>query len=216
MPSGLVTISYLVAAVLFILALGGLSQQETARRGNLYGLAGMSLALIVTVLGVVTANYAVLFGGMAIGGAIGLVLARRVRMTQMPELVAVLHSLVGLAAVLVGVANFLDRSVPLVGVERTIHGIETWLGVLIGAVTLSGSLVAFGKLSGKIGGKPLMLPARHWLNLGLLVLAVGAGKVFLDQSATPGGGLTQPAPVRKSQPVANSMAGRSASNAIRA
>jgi len=188
MPSGLVTISYLVAAVLFILALGGLSRQETARRGNLYGLTGMGIALIATVVGVVTSNYAVLFGGIVIGGGIGLLLARRVQMTQMPELVAILHSLVGLAAVLVGFANFLDRS-PVIGVERTIHGVETWLGVLIGAVTLSGSIIAFGKLSGKIGGKPLMLPGRHWLNLGVLVLALAAGKVFLDQSAV-GGGLT--------------------------
>ena len=183
MPSGLVTICYLVSAVLFILALGGLSRQETARRGNLYGLTGMGIALVATVLGVVTANYVMLLAGIAVGGAIGLVLARRVQMTQMPELVAVLHSLVGLAAVLVGFANFLDRSVPISGVERTIHGVETYLGVLIGAVTLSGSLVAFGKLSGMIGGKPLTLPARHWLNLGLLVLALWAGKMFLDQSA---------------------------------
>jgi H+-translocating NAD(P) transhydrogenase subunit beta len=189
MSSGLVTISYLVAAALFILALGGLSRQETARRGNLQGLIGMSLALAATVLGPsVTGNYVVLVASLGIGGTIGLVLARRVQMTQMPELVAILHSLVGLAAVLVGFANFLGQT-PIVGVERTIHEVETWLGVLIGAVTLSGSVIAFGKLSGKIGGKPLALPARHWLNLGLLVVALWTGKMFLDQSAA-GGGLT--------------------------
>jgi NAD(P) transhydrogenase subunit beta len=142
MPTGLVTISYLVAAVLFILALGGLSRQETARRGNLYGIIGMGLALFATVFGVVTANYLILFAGIVIGGALGLMLARRVQMTQMPELVAILHSLVGLAAVLVGFANFLDPS-PLTGVERTIHGVETWLGVLIGAHAV-GSVIASG------------------------------------------------------------------------
>ena len=187
MPSGLVTIAYLVAAVLFILALGGLSRQESARRGNLYGIIGMGLALVATVIGVVTANYLSLFAGIAVGGAIGIVLARRVQMTQMPELVAILHSLVGLAAVLVGFANFLDRSLPMTGVERTIHGVETWLGVLIGAVTLSGSVIAFGKLSGKIGGKPLTLPGRHLLNLALLVATVWLGGSFVLASADGGG-----------------------------
>src|SRR5512141_267372 len=143
MSSGIVTISYIGATVLFILALGGLSRQETARRGNLYGIAGMAIALVATILGVVTANYLVLFGGLAIGAAIGLVLARRVQMTQMPELVAILHSLVGLAAVLVGFANFMDAGPHGIGAERTIHDVETYLGILIGAVTLSGSIIAF-------------------------------------------------------------------------
>jgi NAD(P) transhydrogenase subunit beta len=185
MGSGLVTAAYLGAAVLFILALGGLSHQESARRGNLYGMIGMSIALLATIVGIVTANYVTLLAALAIGGAIGLVLARRVQMTQMPELVAILHSLVGLAAVLVGFANFMDPATSHAGAEKTIHDIETYLGVLIGAVTFSGSVVAYGKLSGAIGGKPLLLPARHWLNLGLLLLAIGLGVRFV--AAAPAG-----------------------------
>src|SRR5690606_29220276 len=167
MQDGLVTASYIGATVLFILALGGLSHQETARRGNLFGMVGMGLALLATLLGVVTANYSILIIALVLGGAFGLVLARRVQMTQMPELVAILHSLVGLAAVLVGFANFLDPATEHFGVDKTIHDVETYLGILIGAVTFSGSVIAFGKLSGKIGGEPLILPARHWLNLDL-------------------------------------------------
>jgi NAD(P) transhydrogenase subunit beta len=187
MSQGLVTASYIGAAILFILALGGLSHPETARRGNVYGIFGMAIALLATLFGVVTANYAILFGGLLVGGAIGLVLARRVQMTQMPELVAILHSLVGLAAMLVGFANFLDPTFSMTGVELMIHDVETYLGILIGAVTFSGSVIAFGKLSGNIGGRPLVLPARHWLNLGLLVVAIGLGARFLSQAETGGG-----------------------------
>jgi NAD(P) transhydrogenase subunit beta len=124
---------------------------------------------------------------LLIGGSIGLVLARRVQMTQMPELVAILHSLVGIAAVAVGFANFMDPSVHYAGVELTIHDIETYLGILIGAVTFAGSVIAFGKLSGRIGGKPLLLPARHWLNLLLLIGAIAFGAEFVTQSAAGGG-----------------------------
>jgi len=187
--SGLVTVSYIGATILFILALGGLSHPETARRGNLYGITGMSIALLATVLGVVTAHLPLLLGGLVIGGAIGLILARRVQMTQMPELVAILHSLVGLAAVLVGFANFMDPAVVFTGVELTIHDIETYLGILIGAVTFSGSVIAFGKLSGKISGKPLTLPGRHWFNLGLLVITIYVAWQFVNESAA-GEGLT--------------------------
>jgi NAD(P) transhydrogenase subunit beta len=185
--AGLVTVSYIAATILFILALGGLSNQETARRGNWYGIAGMAIALLATILGVVTQHYAILIVALLIGGSIGLVLARRVQMTQMPELVAILHSLVGLAAVLVGFANFMDHSTSLIGIEATIHDIETYLGVLIGAVTFSGSVIAFGKLSGRMGGKPLILPARHWLNLGLLLATIWLGREFVQQSAAGGG-----------------------------
>jgi NAD(P) transhydrogenase subunit beta len=187
MTPGLVAVSYIAAAVLFILALGGLSNPETARRGNMYGIVGMALALLATVLGVVTANYAILVGSLVIGSAVGLIAARRVQMTQMPELVASLHSLVGLAAVLVGFANAMDHTVMLTGAEKTIHDVETYLGILIGAVTFSGSIIAFGKLNGSIGGKPLTLPARHWLNLGLLVATLVVGKMYLDQSAAGDG-----------------------------
>jgi NAD(P) transhydrogenase subunit beta len=185
--AGVVTASYIAATILFILALGGLSNQETARRGNWYGITGMAIALIATVLGVVTANYGLLLIALLVGGSIGLLLARRVQMTQMPELVAILHSLVGLAAVAVGFANFMDPSVHFEGVELTIHDIETYLGVLIGAVTFSGSVIAFGKLSGRITGNPMLLPARHWLNLGLLIGAIWFGREFVIQSAAGGG-----------------------------
>ena len=187
MSAGLVTVAYIGASILFILALGGLSHPETARRGNLYGIAGMGIALLATLFGVVTANYGLLIGGLVVGGAIGLALARRVQMTQMPELVAILHSLVGLAAMLVGFANFMDPNVQYSGVEATIHDVEVYLGILIGAVTFSGSVVAFGKLSGRISGKPLVLPARHWLNLVLLLASIWYGIEFVEQSAAGAG-----------------------------
>ena len=185
--AGIVTVSYIAATVLFILALSGLSNPETARRGNWFGIAGMIIALLATIFGVVTQQYATLLVALLIGGSIGIVLARRVQMTQMPELVASLHSLVGLAAVAVGFANFMDPTVHLTGVELTIHDIETYLGILIGAITFSGSVIAFGKLSGRIGGKPLTLPGRHWFNLALLVGAIWFGREFVIQSAAGGG-----------------------------
>ena len=187
MTTGLVTVSYLAAAVLFIMALGGLSNQETARRGNMFGIAGMIIALVATIGGVVTGNYVLLIGSLVLGSGIGFLLAQRVQMTQMPELVAILHSLVGLAAVLVGFANFMDHAILLDGAAKTIHDIETYLGILIGAVTFSGSIIAFGKLSGSIGGKPLTLPGRHWLNLALLLGTVYLGWLFVQQSAAGSG-----------------------------
>jgi len=188
MSEGIVTASYVGATILFILALGGLSNQETARRGNLYGMIGMAVALVATILGV-TGNMGILVVGLLVGGSIGLVLAKRVQMTEMPELVAILHSLVGLAAVLVGFANFMDpgRLDHYNGVELTIHDVETYLGILIGAITLSGSVIAFGKLSGKIGGNPMLLPARHFLNLILLLVSIWLCKEFVDQSVVGGG-----------------------------
>jgi H+-translocating NAD(P) transhydrogenase subunit beta len=178
MSEGIATASYLGASILFILSLGGLSNQETSRRGNYYGMAGMFIALLVTILTPAVNNYVYLIGAMAVGGAIGAIVSARVQMTEMPELVAILHSFVGLAAVLVGYNSFLGRP-PLVGAERVIHEVEIYLGILIGAVTFSGSIVAFGKLSGRIGGKPLLLPARHWLNLLLLIGAIALGSCFL-------------------------------------
>jgi NAD(P) transhydrogenase subunit beta len=188
MSQGLVTASYIGATVLFILALGGLSSPETARRGNLYAMIGMAIALVATIAGV-TGNVEILMVALLVGGSIGLVLARRVQMTQMPELVAILHSLVGLAAVLVGFANFMDpeRLQHFSGIELTIHDVETYLGILIGAVTLSGSVIAFGKLSGKITGKAMLLPARHFLNLGLLIGSIYLCHLFVEQSAAGGG-----------------------------
>ena len=188
MSEGIVTASYVGATILFILALGGLSNQETARRGNLYGMIGMAVALVATILGV-TGNMEILIAGLVLGGSIGLILAKRVQMTEMPELVAMLHSLVGLAAVLVGFANFMDpgRLDHYNGVELTIHDVETYLGILIGAITLSGSVIAFGKLSGKIGGNPMLLPARHFLNLILLLVSIYLCNEFVNQSAAGGG-----------------------------
>ena len=188
MSEGIITASYVGATILFILALGGLSNQETARRGNLYGMIGMAVALIATISGV-TGNLGILIGGLVLGGTIGLILAKRVQMTEMPELVAMLHSLVGLAAVLVGFANFMDpeRLSHYSGIELTIHDVETYLGILIGAVTLSGSVIAFGKLSGKIGGNPMLLPARHFLNLLLLLGSIYLCVMFVEESAAGGG-----------------------------
>ena len=145
---GIIQVSYIIATILFILALGGLSNQETARRGNWYGITGLAIALVATLLGDVTQNIEYLIVALLIGGTVGIIAARRVQMTQMPELVAILHSLVGMAAVAVGFANFMDpdRLAHYVGVELTIHDIETYLGILIGAVTFSGSVIAFGKL----------------------------------------------------------------------
>ncbi len=185
--AGVITVSYIIATILFILALGGLSNQETARRGNWYGIIGMMIALIATVLGVVTAHYELLLGALVIGGSIGLIAARRVQMTQMPELVAILHSLVGIAAVAVGYANFMDPTKHLQGVELTIHDIETYIGILIGAVTFSGSVIAFGKLSGRMSGSPLTLPGRHLFNLALLIASIWFGYQFVIESAAGGG-----------------------------
>jgi NAD(P) transhydrogenase subunit beta len=175
MSPTLLTVSYLAATILFVLSLGGLSNPETSRRGNLYGMIGMAIAVLATVLGphVTKAAYPWIVGAMLVGALIGLYAARVVKMTQMPELVALMHSLVGLVAVLVGFANYIDpaASAGLEGAEQTVHRLEIYVGVLIGAVTFSGSLIAFGKLSARIGGKPVLLPGRHWINLvGLLVV----------------------------------------------
>lgn len=190
MSAGLVSAAYIGATILFILTLGGLSHQETARRGNIYGIIGMTIAVLATIAGPeVTDNIALIIIMMLIGGAVGLTLARKVEMTQMPELVAILHSLVGLAAVLVGYVNFMDDSIRFpTEIEKVIHEIEIYIGVLIGALTFSGSVIAFAKLSGRIGGRPLLLPARHWLNLGLLLAAIYCGHAFVQQ-AEAGGGL---------------------------
>ena len=148
---------YIVSAVLFILTLGGLSNPETSRRGNQYGIAAMLIAVIATIFGPqVSGNYSLMIILILLGGSIGLVLSRRVKMTEMPELVAILHSLVGLAAVLVGLVNFINPAVEYFGIEKTIHSIEIYLGIFIGMVTFSGSIVAFGKLSGRISGNPLL------------------------------------------------------------
>jgi len=181
MSGSLATVSYIGATILFILCLGGLSNQETSRRGNLYGMIGMTIAVLATVFGphVTAAGLPWIIGAMVIGGAVGLYLARAVQMTQMPELVAFMHSMVGLAACLVGFASYIDSSIVLTGAEKSIHEIEIYVGILIGAITFSGSVIAFGKLSGKIGGKPVLLPGRHWMNLVGLLVIIYFGREFL-------------------------------------
>ena len=172
MNFGVMTAAYIGASALFIMALGGLSHQESARRGNIYGILGMALAMGVTIAGAVTDNYGLLLLGLVPGGIIGYVLAKRVEMTSMPELVAILHSLVGLAAVFVGFANAFGHGAYESLVAQRIHDVETSLGIFIGAVTFTGSLVAYLKLSGKVSGNPLQLPGRHMINLAIVLVSL--------------------------------------------
>jgi H+-translocating NAD(P) transhydrogenase subunit beta len=190
MSESLLTVAYIAASALFIQSLAGLSNQETARRGNLYGIIGMVIALVATTAsaGVSGSGYGVLAAAIVPGAIIGAVLAARVAMTAMPELVAVLHSFVGLAAVLVGIASYLGPS-SLAGVELTIHHIEIYVGVFVGAVTFTGSVIAFGKLRESISGKPLLIPARHWVNLAMVLGSFYLGYDFVAAghgSAHPG------------------------------
>ena len=182
MSTNIATMAYIAAIILFILSLGGLSNPETSRRGNVFGIVGMAIAVLATVFGprVTAAGLPWIVGSLAVGGAIGLYAARKVQMTQMPELVAIMHSLVGLAACLVGYASYVDTSIVFTGAEKSIHEVEIYIGILIGAVTFSGSVIAFGKLSGKISGKPMLLPARHWLNLAGLLGVIWFGWQFLQ------------------------------------
>ncbi len=183
MSASLATVSYIGATILFILSLGGLSNQETSRRGNLYGMIGMAIAVLATVFGpkVGSAGYVWIVGAMVIGASIGLYAARIVQMTQMPELVALMHSMVGLAAMLVGFATFIDPEAAkeFSGAAKSIHEMEIYIGILIGAITFSGSIIAFGKLSGRIGGNPMLLPGRHWMNLLGLLVVIWFGREFL-------------------------------------
>ena len=190
MTSSMATVSYIGATILFILSLGGLAHPETARRGNLFGMIGMALAVVATVFGpqVSAGGIPWIIIALLIGAGVGLYAAKKVQMTQMPELVALMHSLVGLAACLVGYASYVDTATVFpTAAEKTIHEVEIYIGVFIGALTFSGSLIAFGKLSGKIGGKPLMLPARHMLNLVGVVLVFLLGRWFLNTHSTGAG-----------------------------
>ena len=180
MSDSLVTIFYIIAAVLFILSLGGLSNQETARRGNLFGMLGMLLALVAVTASKEVTAYAILAIALFPAVLIGATLARRVKMTEMPQLVAILHSFVGAAAVLVGLGLQLDKSSHegLLPIEITIHEIEIFIGVCIGSITFTGSVIAFGKLHGLLSGKPLLLPARHFLNLVIVAITIWLGILF--------------------------------------
>ena len=182
MTEGLITMAYLVSGIFFVLSLGGLSKQETAGRGNIYGIVGMTIAIIATFFSGRIENFQLLIPLMLGGAVIGAVLAKRVEMTSMPELVAILHSFVGLAAVLVAMASFLDPSHELLeGTNRLIHDIEILLGVFIGGVTFTGSVIAFGKLRGSLSGKPFLLPRRHFINLGMILVSIWLGSQFLSQ-----------------------------------
>ena len=190
MSVSLVSVAYIAAIILFILSLGGLSNPETARRGNLYGMIGMTIAVLATVFGprvLAATGLPWIIGAMVVGGSVGLFAAKKVQMTQMPELVALMHSLVGLAACLVGFASYVDTSVEFVGAEKAIHEVEIYLGILIGAITFSGSLIAFGKLSGRIGGKPMLLPGRHFLNLAGLLVVAWFGYAFVQAPSIEAG-----------------------------
>lgn len=187
MSNNLITVAYIAASALFILSLGGLSNQESARKGNLFGIAGMAIAFVATALSTRVTEYTTLIAVIVPGAIIGAIMAARVAMTSMPELVAILHSFVGLAAVLVGLSNYLQPESALVGVEATIHELEIFIGIFIGAVTFTGSIIAFGKLKGIIGSKPLLIPARHLLNLSLL-----GGSIFLGWQFMTGANGLQP------------------------
>jgi H+-translocating NAD(P) transhydrogenase subunit beta len=186
MPQGLITVAYIIAGVLFILSLGGLSTQETARRGNIFGIAGMILAIVATAASGHVTNYILLGSVMLVASAIGAVVAARVGMTSMPQLVAILHSFVGAAAVLVGLATYLDPDPGLTRTEVIIHDVEIFLGLFIGAITFTGSVVAFGKLQGIIRSKPLLFSGRHVFNLAMLAASLYLGWLFIGV-APPGG-----------------------------
>ena len=182
MSSGLVTASYIAASVLFILALGGLSNQEKAKRAIWFGITGMFIAVLATIFGpkVDVSVWSFLLPALVIGSIIGAFLAQRVQMTEMPELVAALHSFVGLAAVFIGINSDLNPPIGLTGSEVIIHEIEIFLGVFIGAITFTGSVVAYGKLAGSIDGKALIVPGRHLINIGLLALALLLGWLYIQ------------------------------------
>ncbi|MEA1080333.1 Re/Si-specific NAD(P)(+) transhydrogenase subunit beta [Marinobacter qingdaonensis] len=179
MSSGLVSVAYVVASVLFILSLGGLSHQESARRGNWYGVAGISIALVATLASVSDDGLVSIVIAVLAGASVGIAIANRVEMTQMPQLVALLHSFVGLAAVFVGFAGYIEPLRPTVGTEHTIKLVEVFVGIFIGAITFTGSLVACGKLDGRIASKALTLPGRHAMNLAALAVSILLGAWFL-------------------------------------
>ena len=185
MRDSLITIAYIAASALFIMSLGGLSRQETARRGNLYGILGMLIALVATAARMTFDSYTVLAAVLIPGAAIGALLASRVQMTAMPQLVAILHSFVGAAAVLVGFATYTGAH-EIAADEKLIHLAEIFIGVCIGAITFTGSVIAFGKLQGTLSGRPLLLPGRHILNLLMLAATFALGIWFMRAPGTEG------------------------------
>lgn len=176
---GIQTAAYLFASILFILSLGGLSSQESAKRGILYGIIGMAIAILATVLGNGVQGQVYIVVAIVIASIIGILLARKVEMTSMPQLVAILHSFVGLAAVLVGFGSYLDpKTHTLAPTEHTIHLVEVFIGIFIGAITFTGSIIAWGKLEGKVTSKPFLYPGRHLVNIVLALACVVLGVLF--------------------------------------
>jgi NAD(P) transhydrogenase subunit beta len=184
MSVNFVTAIYIASSVLFILALGGLSNQEKAKRAVWYGITGMALAIAGTILGPSVTISSWLLPMLGIGAIIGAIVAMRVEMTGMPQLVAALHSFVGLAAVFIGVNSDMDPPAGLMGAELIIHEVEIFVGVFIGAITFTGSVIAYGKLSGVLNGKPLTLPGRHVLNLILVFACLGLGVLYLNHAGS--------------------------------
>ena len=182
LSSNIVTAIYIAASVLFILSLGGLSNQEKAKRAVWFGIVGMALAVIGTVFGPQVSGFIWIIPMILIGSIIGVIVAQRVEMTGMPQLVAALHTFVGLAAVFIGINSHIDPPSGLIGAELIIHDVEVFVGVFIGAVTATGSVIAYGKLSGSIDGKALLLPARNWLNLAAVLACLWLGTLFLDHA----------------------------------
>ncbi len=181
------TAAYLFASILFILSLSGLSSQESAKRGVLYGIVGMIIAIIATVLGQGVEGHVYIIGAIAIASVIGIMLARKVEMTAMPQLVAILHSFVGLAAVLVGYGSYLDPATQnLHGAEHTIHLVEVFAGVFIGAITFTGSIIAWGKLDGKVPSKPWSFSGLQLMNLSLLIASIVLGAMFCSAEGISG------------------------------
>lgn len=185
MRDSLVTIAYIAASALFIMSLGGLSKQETSRRGNFYGILGMLIALVATAARMETSSYVMLAAVLIPGAVIGGLVASRVQMTAMPQLVAILHSFVGLAAVLVGFATYLGHHEVAEG-EKLIHLAEIFIGVCIGAITFTGSVIAFGKLQGTLSGRPLLLPGRHLINILMLAATIALGVWFMRAPGVEG------------------------------
>ena len=182
MTANIVTAIYIAASVLFILSLGGLSNQESAKRAVWFGIVGMALAVGGTIFGPQVTISGILIIMIAAGSVIGLVVARRVEMTGMPQLVAALHTFVGLAAVFIGINSELAPPAGLTSTEKIIHEVEVFLGVFIGAVTTTGSIIAFGKLAGIMDGKPLTLPGRNILNLIAVAACIWLGFMYLNHA----------------------------------
>lgn len=183
---GMQTAIYLAAAILFIMSLSGFSNQETAKKSNWYGIIGMILAIVATTFGPGVENYIWLIGAFAVAAVIGVLVALKVEMTQMPQLVAILHSFVGLAAVLVGFGSFLEDHSSMTPVELNIHLVEIVAGVFIGAVTFTGSVIAYGKLQGTITGKAMVYPGRHIVNILLILGSIVLGAMVVSKGGHGG------------------------------